>query len=273
MKGTRFMRIYEIYDEENSLDIGVLLYYEKNKSCIIELRDELDEWTAPLLFTGLVKRDIYTIPRDAAMMWVRERVIPSGRQNIGDILSAHRLKEYDEMKLLELAEGRCSHDGMVISRMDSLPQFVQKRSERNLRDCTALDDRKLLCFFKDGTVKRLALPDLEDYQGVEKVIANRDLYETCTVGCGGYYVTFNDSIDIPAWLLHEKGKPVDVSYEDFITFTKKNVVDTTKACDLLECTRQNLSYLVKQRDITPVITGVKGNLYVKRDIVNGETLL
>ena len=69
-------------------------------------------------------------------------------------------------------------------------------------------------------------------------------------------MTFNDSIDIPAWLLYEKGSPVDVSYEDFITFTKKNVVDTTKACDLLECTRQNLSYLVKQHDITPIMTGV-----------------
>ena len=44
MEGIRYMRAYEIYDEENQLDIGVLLYYEKRKVYIIELRSELDEW-------------------------------------------------------------------------------------------------------------------------------------------------------------------------------------------------------------------------------------
>ncbi len=59
------MRVYEIYDEDNQIDIGILLYYKKNKLYIIELRTELDEWTAPLLFTSFVKKGIYTIPRDA----------------------------------------------------------------------------------------------------------------------------------------------------------------------------------------------------------------
>ncbi|WP_051594231.1 hypothetical protein [Butyrivibrio sp. AE3003] len=98
------------------------------------------------------------------------------------------------------------------------------------------------------------------------MIASRDLYESCSLGWGGYYVTFNDSIDIPSWLLYEKGRMIDISYEDFITFIGKNIVDTTKACELLECTRQNLSYLVKQHNIEPVMTGVNGNLYLKSQI-------
>lgn len=267
MEGTKSMKIYEIYDEENSLDIGVLLYFEKNKSFIIELRSELDEWTAPLLFTSFIKRGIYTIPRDASLMWVRERVIPSGRQNIGSILSTHKLKEYDEMKLLELAQGRCSQDWLYINKIDALPEFVRKRDTHNLVDCTALEGGVLLCFFKDNIVKKISLSDILDYHGVDKVIANRELYESCMLGCEGYYITFNDSIDIPSWLLYERGRLLDVSYEDFVTFTRKNIVDTTKACELLECTRQNLSYLVKQHDIEPVMAGISGNLYLKNEVL------
>lgn len=264
------MKVYEIYDEENQLDIGILSYFEDNKSYIIELRTELDEWTAPLLFTSFVKKGIYTIPRDASLMWVRERVIPIGRQNIGSILSTHKMKEYDEMKLLELSEGRCSQDGLCIRRIEEIPQFVKDRSGHNLIDCTALDDNILMCFFADETVKKISLSDIGDYPKVDKVISNKPLYDTCMPGCGGYYVTFNDSIDIPAGLLYDKGRIVDVTYKDFLTFIGRNIVDTTRACELLECTRQNLNYIVRKNDITPVINDVKGNLYIKNRLLNKE---
>ena len=54
------MKIFEIIDAELELSMGVLLYYEKEKTCIIELQEYLDEWTAPLLFTS------YVIPAPAA---------------------------------------------------------------------------------------------------------------------------------------------------------------------------------------------------------------
>ena len=112
MGGTEPMKAYEITDSERSEDIGVLLYFEKEKTFIAELKDTLDEWTAPLLFAGLVKKGIFTMPRDIALAWVRERVIPPGRQNIDAILSHHHLKEYDEMKLLELSVGKCCEDAI-----------------------------------------------------------------------------------------------------------------------------------------------------------------
>ena len=52
------MKIYEILDAANKLSIGVLLYYEKKKEFVIELQSKVDEWTAPLLFTNLVKNPI-----------------------------------------------------------------------------------------------------------------------------------------------------------------------------------------------------------------------
>ena len=99
------MKIYEILDRENELSIGTLIYYKKSRTCIIELQDYLDEWKTPLLMTSFVKRGIFTIPRDISLMWVRERIIPSGRQNIGMILNTHKLKEYDEMTFLAKSGG------------------------------------------------------------------------------------------------------------------------------------------------------------------------
>ena len=102
------MKIFAIIDEETTLLTGILLYYEKEGTCVIELPEYLDEWTAPLLFTSYVKKKIYTIPRDISFLWVKERVIPSGRQNINDILAHHNMQSYDEMKFLEISEGKCS---------------------------------------------------------------------------------------------------------------------------------------------------------------------
>ena len=96
MRGIKFMKIFAIIDEETTLLTGILLYYEKEGTCVIELPEYLDEWTAPLLFTSYVKKKIYTIPRDISFLWVKERVIPSGRQNINDILAHHNIWKREE---------------------------------------------------------------------------------------------------------------------------------------------------------------------------------
>ncbi len=264
MKGIGIMKAYEIADRDNRRPVGVLLYYEKDKTFIVELKNGLNEWTAPLLFAGLVKRGIYTVPRDISFLWVSERVIPAGRQNIDAILTNHHLKEYDEMKLLELSEGKCSQDNLFIRRTDTLPDYVIKRMRKNLVDFVLLDDADALCFFADETVKKLDLRKIED---VGKMIGNRQLLETAKTGCGGYYVTFNDSIDIPAKILYESGVDIPLSRNDFIAFLQKNVCDTTESCKLLNCSRQNLSYLVKHEQLPVAKEDVNGNLYLKGDVL------
>ena len=260
------MRIYEIIDDDNSLSVGTLLYYEKEKAFIIELVEGLDEWTSPLLFTKKVKEDHLTIPRSLSYVWVKERIIPSGRQNIASILSTHRLKEYDEMKFLELSQGRCSQDNLHIKKIDLLPEYVLQRQKKNLIDVTVLEGNSILCFFADGSVRKIPLQTINEIEKMDSVIRNRPVLETCSLGVGGYYITFNDSIDVPAWLLHQKGKSVPIEYEDFLSFARNSIIDTTKGCDILECSRQNLAYLVSQGQLVPLKENVKGNLYLKRDV-------
>lgn len=262
------MKIFEIIDAENALLIGVLLYYEKERTCMIELPEYLDEWTAPLLFTSYVKRKIYTIPRDISFLWVKERVIPSGRQNIKDILAQHHLQSYDEMKFLEISEGRCSQDSLYIKKIEELPDFVLKRQQKNIVECVLLEDYTILCFFADETIKKIELKNLKEINDMEKVIRNEYVYQSGKVGTGGYFITFNDSIDIPADILHDEGIAIPLSMKDFKAFVKKNILDTTESCNMLQCSRQNISYMVSRGQLVPVKEEVRGNLYLKGDVLH-----
>ncbi|MBR5636952.1 MAG: hypothetical protein IKW81_08505, partial [Pseudobutyrivibrio sp.] len=72
------MRVFAIHDDEVDIEnsIGYLFYYERNEEFVAELRDDLNEWNAPLLFSGLVRDGIYTVPKEIARLWVEERIIP-----------------------------------------------------------------------------------------------------------------------------------------------------------------------------------------------------
>lgn len=264
------MRVYEIYDEENNISIGTLLYYEKEQSYIIELCAGVDEWTAPLLFTSLVRKGIYTVPREISFLWVKERIIPSGRQNINSLLKTHKMKEYNEMTLLELSEGRCIQDSLCIKKLDAIPDYVLERMEENVVECFLTERNELICFFVNEVMKKIDLTKLVAVENLDKVLQNKMLLESVKIGTGGYSVTFNDSIDIPAEVLYQSGETIPLSLRDFVMFAKHNMVDTSEACDILECSRQNLSYLVKEERLEPIKMNVKGNLYLKGDVVENK---
>lgn len=265
------MKSYAIYDEglDRMQPIGYLFYYEKLESFIIELSADLDEWDAPLLFQGLVREKIYTVPRDISFMWVKERVIPSGRQNIGSILKNHKLKEYSEMAMLSLSKGRCSQDNCYITEIEgeNIPENIKDRMKKNIWECFPTEDNQLVCLFKDDVVKKVELSLLfEQYQDLSYVLKNRMLLQSVKIGAGGYSIIFNDSIEIQTSDLRMTGQSLPLSSKDFYNFVRRNVLDTTKTCDMLQCTRQNLSYLVKEQKIKPIIYGTKENLYLKGEI-------
>lgn len=261
------MTAYEIIDLENSVAVGILQYFEKENSWIIELKDDLDEWSAPLLFAGLVKKGIYSMPRSLSHDWVRSRVIPSERQNIEDILNHHRLKAYDEMMLLELSEGKCSQDSLMIRKTDRLPDYVMERTQKNLVDCILTGNNSMLLFFRNEEVRKVCLERMTDIEGVDKIIASESLYRTGKVGTGGYSAVFNDSIEIPSAELYERSTSTPLKISDFKAFVQENVIDTTQTCNILECSRQNVAYMVKQGQLAQVKGPVNGSLYFKGDVL------
>ena len=173
------MKVFAIWDKEreNKTPIGYLLYYEKESAFIIELSSELDEWDSPLLFSFFVKKGIFTIPKDISALWVRERVIPSGRQNIGSILKNHKMTEYNEMKLLALSKGECSQDSCYIKEItyDEIPEEIRTRSEDNVEEaCEMLQCSKqnLTYLIKTGKIEPIRQESRENmfYKGnIEKI--------------------------------------------------------------------------------------------------------
>ena len=181
------MKSYAIYDEElnRTSAIGYLFYYEKAESFIIELCKDLDEWDAPILFQGLVRKGIYTVSRDISFLWVKERVIPSGRQNIGSILKNHKLKEYSEMALLSLSKGRCSQDNCYIAEVSEaeLPEEIKDRMKQNVLECFPTEDKQLVCMFKDNTVRMINLAKLADKcKDVIYVLKNKIILDSILAG-------------------------------------------------------------------------------------------
>ncbi|MBR4718785.1 MAG: hypothetical protein IKP31_00925 [Lachnospiraceae bacterium] len=77
----------------------------------------------------------------------------------------------------------------------------------------------------------------------------------------------NISINVPCSILYESGTKIPLKLSDFASFVQVNILDTTQACDLLECTRQNLQYMVKNSRIEPLREDVKGNLYLKGEVL------
>lgn len=263
------MKIYEILDYEDHLSVGFLLYYEKKKEFVIELHSYLDEWTAPMLFSNLVKHGVYTVPRDLSLLWVKERIIPNDRQNISEILKTHKLQSYDEMTFLELSKGKCSQDSLYIRKAAELPASIIKRRKQIL-DCSPLDHNKILCFFENDICKLVDLKNLLHIKDVNKILSNDALYRSCMVGTGGCFITFNDSIDIPTDALYEAGTTLPLSLRDILAFATNNLLDTSDSCKLLNCTRQNVSYLTKRCQLTPAKENVNGNIYLKGDVLRNS---
>lgn len=261
------MKIFEMIDSEAHISVGCLLYYEREKSFIIELQDDLTEWTAPLLFAEAVKKNKYTVSRELSFLWVKERIIPSGRQNISSILANAKLSTYNEIDFLERSKGKCSQDGIFLRRLDSIPEFVAKRMQHNLVECVFCGDTHYLCFFSDGTVRKINLQDLPETIDIGKIISNEQVLQSGHIAAGGYCITFNDSIDVPACLLYNAGIAIPLSLDDFLCFVQNNIVDSSESCAMLKCSRQNLSYLVAQKSLTPIKKDVKGNLYTKGNIL------
>lgn len=52
-----------------------------------------------------------------SMKWVQSRIVPSSRQNIGQILRANGMESYDEYKLLLKSQGRSCQDEFYIESL------------------------------------------------------------------------------------------------------------------------------------------------------------
>ena len=68
----------------------------------------------PLSLEILVHRGNYALGHEETLGWVRGRICPPGRHNIGEILAGIGLREYDEFKMLEATGAKCDRDELYL---------------------------------------------------------------------------------------------------------------------------------------------------------------
>ena len=111
------MTRYAIKRNNKNKVFGILNYDETAKSYTIDIPEGVSDREAPFMISLFMKKGYRTLDQNVSMRWVKSRIIPSSRQNIGEILRVNNMNSYDEHKLLLLCEGRSCQDEFYIEKM------------------------------------------------------------------------------------------------------------------------------------------------------------
>ena len=265
------MRIFAVKDDDlNGKTVAYLLYYEMPKTFYIELPEDADEWETPLLLSSFAKKGEHTINSYWSMEWVRQRIIPQDRQNIGEILKENGLAVYDEFDLLMLSMGRCAQDNCYLTEIsaDKLPEELVDRWKIKLEDVIPLDNGSLLCFFRNGIVKKCSLTEYtNEIPQLNGILARFDIFRKVEVQTDGYGVLWNGTIMISNSRLYESGVDVPLTLNDFVSFISNRIINASQACQLLDCSRQNIQDLVKRGKLHPIRIDNKNTMFLRNEII------
>lgn len=265
------MKIFAIRDAslEKEVDLAYLLYYEKPKAFYIEIPEGRSEWEVPLLLSTFVRRGEYTINAYWSKVWVQQRIVPADRQNLGQILRANGLEEYDEYALLMLANGRCAQDDCYLIPVESelLERNLRKRFERRVEDILAVKDMSVLIVFRDGNIRKIELEKyLEEHSPFAPLRRGPQFFRQVHVQPGGYGITWGENTSISSEELYYMGQVIPLTREDFCYFGAERLVNTAEAADILECSRQNIEDLVRRGKLSPIKSTAKNRLFLKSEI-------
>lgn len=267
------MKIYAVRDEnaeDPQKDLAYLIYYEKAKCFYMELPEDADVWETPLLLSSFVKKGIKTIGAYFSMLWVRQRIVPTDRQNLGQILKENSLEEYDEYALLMLAQGRCAQDSYYLSEIteQELPKSFASRYRKRIMDVIPGKSGCLLAFFQDGSVKRCNISSLtQDNPRFLPILKRRELFEAVKVSVGGYEISWGENLTIPDFALYDSGEASSLRLEDFTWFAAHGLVNTSRAAEILGCSRQYVDELAHSGQIHTVKADAKNKLFLRSEVM------
>jgi hypothetical protein len=266
------MKIFAIRDEadKEQKDLAYLFYYEMEKRFYIELPENADPWETPLLLSSFVKRGEKTVNSYWSKLWVQQRIVPTDRQNLGQVLKENHLKEYDEYSLLMLSRGRCAQDDYYLVPMEEgeLPEEIQARFFMRIEDIIPLEDYHLLVFFRDGKVKKCSLRERFQSDNAFRVLLNNEeLFDHVQMQTGGFGVAWDTNMTISDAELYRIGQDVPLSAGDFKNFVVHRVVTAAEAAEILDCSRQNIVDLIKRGKLHPLKSSAKTTLFLRSEIL------
>lgn len=266
MKDIKHMKIYEIKDNDKLY--GYLIYYKKTKSFYIELNSNIELKDSILFFDYFYKNKKYSIDSYWSKIWVQQRIVPPDRQNIGSILKANHLNEYDEFALLISNNGRCSQDDLYLEEIDekSINIDIKNRFLHKLEDVIVSKD-SLLCFFRNGITKRITFDILISMNiRFNSLLTRKEFINNYKLQADGYGIIFNDTFTISNIDLYNNGIEIDISLDDFKNYVNSRIINTNTACEILNCSRQNINDLVKRDKLHPIREDDRNYLFNRNEI-------
>lgn len=270
------MRVFAIKEkgiDEKSL-LGYLIYYEKAKAFYIELPETANVWNTPLIISSFVKRGEYSLNSYWSKRWIQQRIIPSERQNIGQILKHHKLSSYDEFSLLWFSKGRCEQDSYYLTEVkkEAFPSFLNKRWKTKVVDVVPLSNKKLLTIFRNEIVKILDMKKIiNKYMLCMPYINREELFNQVELQPDGYGIQWNPQATIMYYELYRMGKTLPLTKDDLRILLEKRLITTAQTCKLLNCTKQNIDYLVANKKLNPIQVDSKHKLFLKNEVLQRKT--
>ncbi len=257
-------------DEMAARPIGYLFYCESKKKFYIELSQYADLWELPVLLAGFLQMGSHTIGSYWSRKWIQERIVPPDRQNLAHILKENKLKEYDEFKLLMLAQGRCAQDDFYLQEIDrdEVSKEVKKRWQHHIKDILPSKDNRIWVFFQNGKTK---LCDIKatfgDWKRLLPILSDESLFRQAEVQPGGFGICWGEGdLEISYHDLYRWGKPMPVSLDMMLDFAKYRFLDTAETMRVMECSRQYISQMVEKNKLEPVLKKNGGNIFLKTDV-------
>ena len=98
---------------------ATLFYNEDTREYRIEIDPAAGEDDVPMLLIPFIWRKQRTLDATWSRKWVQERIVPPSRQNLGQILKANGLEDYDEFQMLMISKGRCCQDDFALVEIDA----------------------------------------------------------------------------------------------------------------------------------------------------------
>ena len=92
-------------------------YDEETEKYSIHIPQEVPCNDLPAILSLLAKQGIREIDDKWARRFVKERVVPPDRQNIGMIMRELHMKKYSEFPILEFTGGRCCMDDFYLEEI------------------------------------------------------------------------------------------------------------------------------------------------------------
>lgn len=266
------MKIFAIKDEldKTSKQLAYLFYYENEEKFFIEIPEKIDPDKLPMMLTIFHHSGYRTINSYWSKEFVKQRIIPSDRQNLGSILKNAGLKYYDEYQLLVKSKGKCSHDSCYIEMIKEkdLPKEILKRNLMKVEDVIPLDKYEILVFFRDGLIRRISLKDLiGNKKEFKEILKNKDIFYRVKVESGGNGIVYSEKATFSAQELYKEGTEVNIDINILKSFIQQRVIDTQEAAALLDCSKQNINDLVKKGKLTPIKENQKYRLFLRGEVL------